>query len=50
MSAEAEFKICQLNKGKTIKQVLYRLELMEAYIAQKQCLQRIRLANLPIGD
>lgn len=50
MSAEAEFKICQLNKGKTIKQVLYRLAVMEAYIIQKQCMQRIRLSGLQLGN
>ena len=43
MSNEGQMKILNLCKGKSIKQALYRLELMERYHAQKVLELRIKL-------
>ena len=50
MSPEAEMKIFTLCRGKTIKQVEYRLEVLNKYIAAKQLGLRCRIATLKIGD
>lgn len=50
MSAEQELKILQLCKGMTIKQVDYRLALMQRYVATKQLDMRMKVTGLKIGD
>lgn len=36
MSAEKQFKILQLCKGMTLKQAMYRLELMERFLKERR--------------
>jgi len=50
MSIEAQLKILNLCKGKTIKEAEHRLSIAELFVAQRKCAQRIRLAGLTIGD
>ncbi len=50
MSPETEFKIFKLCSGKTIKQIEYRLEVLNKFIAAKQLGLRCRIATLNIGD
>ena len=50
MSADTEYKILQLCKGMTLKQVDYRLALMQRYIANKQLETRLKVTGLNIGD
>jgi len=51
MSPNQEMRICNLNKGRTIKQVLYRLEIMQQYRntrLHEVVIQRIRDARTSI--
>lgn len=46
MTAQAEYKIMQLCKGMTLKQVDRRLVLMQRYVATKQTKLRMRVTGL----
>lgn len=50
MTPETERKIMELCKGMTIKQVDYRLALMQRYIATKQLNTRLKVTGLKIGE
>ncbi len=50
MSIEAQLKLFNLYKGKTLKEVAYRLSIAEIYYEQRKMAQRIRLCNIKIGD
>ena len=50
MSTDTEMKILQLCKGMTLKQVDYRLALMQRYIATRQLETRLKVTGLNIGD
>ena len=50
MTANSEYKICKLCSGKSIKDVLYRLELMDKFIETKKLKLRVSLVNLTIGE
>jgi len=50
MSIEAQLKLFNLYKGKTIKEVAYRMSIAEIYYEQRKLAQRVRLAGLTIGE
>ena len=50
MTVEQQVKIINLNKGKTIGAILYRLDIIEQYIQHRQLAQRLKLVGLTIGD
>jgi len=50
MKPETECKILNLCKGKTIKEALYRLEIMQKYCRENKLSLRIKLVNIKIGD
>lgn len=50
MTSEAQMKILNLCKGKTIKQALRRLEIMEAYAETRIVKLRVQLCGLKLGD
>ena len=50
MTTETQLKILNLCKGKTIKQAIHRLSIMEQYTLNKKLALRIKLVNITIGD
>ena len=50
LSANAQMKVLNLCKGKTVSQALHRLEVMSAYKMQKQLDLRVKLVGLKIGE
>ena len=50
MTVDSEYKICKLCSGKSIKDVLYRLELMDKFIETKKLKLRVNLVNLTVGE
>ena len=50
MSPRAEFKILELCKGLTLKQVERRLAIMQSYCDAKQLNLRLKVTGLNIGD
>ncbi len=50
MSIEAQLKLFNLYKGKTLKEVAYRLSIAEIYYEQRKTAQRLRLVGLKLGD
>ena len=50
MSPQTEMKILQLCKGLTIKQVDYRLAIMQRHIATKQLNLRLKVTGLNLGE